>query len=224
MLQPDPEVPLERFDEWLRPQADITIIDLTSDDVPSIDEVGDGIIVLGGRMSSHVDLPWVADVHRLMVEATTSVPLLGICLGHQLLAEALGGEVTDEHPDGPEDGAYELTWAEAAAADPVMAGAVAMGGPVAMSHRDVVTRLPDGVVELAASDTFPAAAFRAGLAWGVQFHPEASPELLARWSALSANPDDTILERMRAVDDALQPTCRAIADGFAQVVREHAAR
>lgn len=221
VLQPETDVPLDRFEQWLEPHVRMSLIDLSSKDLPQLNAIGDGLVVLGGRMSAHDEHRWIEPAKDLLADATEiGIPVLGICLGHQLLAEALGGEVSVGDPRGLEEGAVQLTWAPQAEDDPVFAGAAAAGGPVPMSHYDAVTTLPPGSVEMAVSPTYPAAAFRLGTAWGVQFHPEASPELMQHWWSLKGHKGTTMLDRMRQVDDRVAPTCQAIAEGFARVVRE----
>ena len=215
VLQPEPDVPLDRFEDWLARGVRLSIIDLQTKDVPNLDAIGDGLVVLGGRMSCHSDHPWIEKVKDLMADLhAIDIPILGICLGHQLLAEALGGRVKVADPRGLEEGAVELEWLPEAASDPVTMGAVLAGGPVPMSHYDAVIELPEGATELARSATYPHAAFRLGSAWGVQFHPEASPELMQRWWQVKGRKGTQMLDRMRQVDHKVEPTCKAIADGF----------
>ncbi|MCT1459604.1 type 1 glutamine amidotransferase [Aestuariimicrobium sp. p3-SID1156] len=219
VLQPESDVPLDRFEEWLARDVRLSVIDLQSKDVPNLDAIGDGLVVLGGRTSAHAELPWMGKVKDLMADLhAIDIPILGICLGHQLLAEALGGRVNVGDPRGLEEGALELHWAPAAAHDPVVGGAVLAGGPVPMSHYDNVVQLPEGATELARTATYENAAFRLGSAWGVQFHPEASPELMQHWWKRAGHKGTTMLDRMTAADRRVEPTCRAIAEGFTAVV------
>lgn len=221
VLQPESDVPLDRFEEWLPRGVRMSIIDLQTKDVPNLDAIGDGLVILGGRTSVRGNHPWLDKVKDLIADLhEIHIPILGICLGHQLVAQALGGEVTVADPRGLEEGAITLEWLPGAANDPVMGGAVLAGGPVPMSHQDAVTTLPPGATELARSAMYDNAAFRLGSSWGVQFHPEASPELMQKWWASSGKgrKGTTMLDRMRQVDPVLAPTCQAIADGFTGVV------
>lgn len=220
VLQPDPVAPLERFDAWLREGVRLTVIDLTSKDVPNLETIGDGLVVLGGSMSAHDEARWVQQVKDLVADAQAiDVPVLGICLGHQLVAEALGGEVAVADGRGAEEGPVVLEWLPGAGEDPVLGEAARSGAPVAMSHHDAVTRLPEGATELARSATYPNQAFRLGSAVGVQFHPEASPELVQFWWSREHGGRSTgVLDRMRAADPVMEPAARSIAQGFVREV------
>jgi GMP synthase (glutamine-hydrolysing) len=106
------------------------------------------------------------------------MPLLGICLGAQLLARALGAEVRPG--EGPEIG-----WAPVEVLDPddPILGALAPSTTVLHWHCDVFD-LPDGAQSLARSAQTEHQAFRRGNAWGVLFHPEADFALLEAWLAV----------------------------------------
>ena len=94
VLQPDPIVHVERFGGWLaQNRAMLTSVPLAQRPAPAVADVGDGVLILGGRMNVHdATQPWLPGVKRLIVEAVArDVPVLGICLGHQLIADALGG-------------------------------------------------------------------------------------------------------------------------------------
>ncbi len=200
VLQPDPEVPLGRFEPWLTEAGmQLELVPLWNAELP---QIADGLLILGGRMNCHAEAehPWLPGVRRLVASAVENgTPTLGICLGHQILAEALGGAVTVDHPDDP------------------MLGSLATQGscPVAMSHRDVVTRLPPGAIELARTDRFAHQVFRAGSAVGVQFHPEASPEQVARWAELTGGDAAGDRAALTAVDTEVSAAARAVAYGFA---------
>ncbi|MGA8247352.1 MAG: type 1 glutamine amidotransferase, partial [Nocardioides sp.] len=110
----------------------------------------DGIVVMGGAMGANDDAtsPWLTPTKELIRRADADrVPTLGICLGHQLAAVALGGEVRP-NPRGRQFGLLEVGWEPAAHLDELFA-------PVATPRRalqwndDVVTRLPEGSRALA---------------------------------------------------------------------------
>ncbi len=145
-----------------------------------------GLLVLGGSMGTNDDasVPWLEPTKRLLrVAAGDGVPALGICLGHQLAAVALGGTV---QPDGRgrTAGLRRVGWQDAVSDDPLL-GPVAADGAVAVQwNRDSVVTLPPGALELArrADGQLQAARF-APTVWGVQWHPEADGDVVATWAA-----------------------------------------
>jgi GMP synthase (glutamine-hydrolysing) len=142
------------------------------------DEFGfDAVVVSGSQTSVYDDDPWIAETEAWVREAIeTGLPVLGICWGHQLLAQAVGGDVD---PMGTYELGYEtVELLPAAEGDPLFGGVD--GSFVAFeTHADEVTRLPGDVSVLAETDR-SLQAFRVGKAWGVQFHPEYDLDT-ARW-------------------------------------------
>ena len=140
-----------------------------------------GVLITGSgaMVTDHTDwiertANWVADV------VARGIPLLGICFGHQLLAYALGGEV-DDNPNGIEVGTVSLHTMDKAKEDPLLSGLVD-NAPVHVSHRQSVLALPADAVLLAKTDLDRHHAFRVGdVAWGVQFHPEFSTQIVRRY-------------------------------------------
>ena len=219
VLQPDLQVPLDRLGPGLQAAgAAVQVVPLEQRPVPTLRSCGDAIVVLGGRQDA-LDCqrsPFLVPLRELLVAAVEAGrAVLGICLGHQILADALGGQVIVADSHGGEEGACELEWLPGAAADPVLAGLVDAGlTTVAQSHHDVVAALPPGAVELARSDRYPNQAFRIGSALGLQFHPEASPELMARWCDADGGDADQMLAQMRAVDAQVAPAGQLVVAGF----------
>jgi GMP synthase (glutamine-hydrolysing) len=174
-----------------------------------------GLVVMGGRMSAtdptvHAWMPTELDLLRQAVVA--EVPVLGVCLGAQLLGAALGGEVTRRSRPR---GAYLTTARTAAAAgDPVLGG-WPDGAATLFVHEDEVSRLPAGAVPLLAVADGSAAevvAWRDGTAWAVQFHPEVDATELAGWTA---DPQlGALLARAGVEPDALAAEGR-VRDRFA---------
>lgn len=108
---------------------------------------------------------WLRQAHR------RDIPLLGICYGHQLLADALGGDV-DYHPQGMEIGSVPVDKTAAADDDPLFAG-LPRHFKANVVHSQSVRRLPPQATLLASNAFEPHQAFRVGRnSWGVQFHPE----------------------------------------------------
>ena len=143
--------------------------------LPDVDEVA-GLVVMGGPMGAFDDAAhsFLAGERALLGACVErAVPVLGVCLGAQLLAGALGAAVRR----GPhsEVGAGTVRLSPEAAADPVLGGAPDPL-PVLHWHHDTFD-LPAGAVLLASSDRYPHQAFRVGRrAYGLQFHVELGPE------------------------------------------------
>jgi GMP synthase-like glutamine amidotransferase len=145
----------------------------------------DAMVVMGGPQDV-----WQEDQYSWLVPEKAAIrrfvadmrrPYLGICLGHQLLADALGGRVG---PGVPEVGALSIALTDEGRRDPLLAG-VADSIPVLQWHGAAVTELPDGAVSLARSDVCAVQALRWGKhAYGMQFHLEATEETVSDWAAI----------------------------------------
>lgn len=147
------------------------------DELPATNLIA-GVVVTGSHAMVTDRAAWSETTAMWLVELVSQgVPVLGICYGHQLLAHALGGDVGD-HPRGMEIGTVTVRRAQAAAEDRLFEG-LPVEFPVQVLHRQTVLRLPDGAVLLASNDFETHQAFRFGdAAWGVQFHPEFSSDVM----------------------------------------------
>lgn len=156
----------------------------------------DAVMVFGGAMHADQDAwhPWLRDETVWLQDLLARrVPVLGICLGVQLLARAAGSWVGPM--EEPEIGWYDVELTGAAATDPVL-GALPQSFTAFQWHY-YTYGTPAGAVELARS---PAStqAFRLGdTCWGVQFHPEVTQTQLDGWLADTADPPPDP-ERLRA--------------------------
>jgi len=227
IIQPDPAVPADRFGHWLGiNRIMVRGVPLWKVEVPTLAEIGDGVLLLGGIMSAHdgATHSWIDPLKKLLVELVEAdVPVLAICLGHQLLAEAFGGQVTVADPAGGEHGAYEVSWREGAAEDPILGRLAGHSSSLLLeSHNDAVTALPPGTTPLASSELYPNQAFRVGSALGVQFHPEASPELMGRWTDLDGGDGRDMRRSLHRLDVDLSRNGRLLAQGFAGQLRARA--
>jgi GMP synthase (glutamine-hydrolysing) len=142
----------------------------------------DALVVFGGEQAATDDHthPYLPDLARLMADYTAlDRPVLGICLGSQILARAFGAE--NHLGTAPEFGWVDVGLTEAGRADPVLS-VLPPTFPIFQWHSDTFT-LPDGAVHLAQSAAAPLQAFRIGRAtYGTQFHFEASRSVVRDWS------------------------------------------
>ncbi|RYZ03609.1 MAG: glutamine amidotransferase [Myxococcales bacterium] len=137
-----------------------------------------GLIVTGSASSVTERAPWMLRVEEYLACAVKEgQPVLGICFGHQLLGQALGGLV-ERNPRGREMGTVALSIVDD---DPLLDRSI-QPALVHATHVDSVTRLPPGAKVLATTALEPNAALRFGeRAWGVQFHPEFDEQVIREY-------------------------------------------
>jgi len=190
-----------------------------------------GLVVLGGTMGAGDDdvAPWLPATRRLLAAGVEAdVPVLGICLGAQLLAVAAGGRV-ERGSRGLEAGLVEVVATAAADGDPLLGPVTVRCGrrpAVPQFHQDAVTVLPPGAVLLASGERYPHQAYRVGRrAWGLQYHPEVSAADFAGWvhgdlDAVTAAglraPD--VLTAYAAAEPHLADLATAHAEAFAAIM------
>ncbi len=146
------------------------------DKLPSTLAEHAGAVVFGGPMSANDTEDFVkSEIDWLDVPLREKRPLLGICLGAQMLVRQLGGKVQANANGSTEIGWYPLR--------PTEKGRLLMHWPrmVYHFHREGFD-LPHGAELLAEGDTYPNQAFRyGGHAWGLQFHAELTRAMMHRW-------------------------------------------
>lgn len=150
-------------------------------ELPPLDQLA-GVVITGGTMSAadeaaHPSLALTADLALRAIDA--EIPVLGLCLGHQIIGRALGGE----HHEGSVDevGIVDI---EVLEADPWLGGHIGAVG--AMRWNSDVVALPPGATLLARSRTVDNEAFRYGTAVGMQFHLEADDRVMRLWDSVAS--------------------------------------
>jgi len=198
------------------------------DEVPADVSGIDGLVVMGGPMSAAngEGFPTRAAELKLIAEALVwRVPMLGICLGAQLLAVAAGGRVYRGAP-GPEIGWMPVQLTGEAQSDRLLAE---LASPLVALHWHGDTfDLPPGSRHLASSDLYPNQAFRAGdSAWGLQFHLEVDRRALAAFmetfgeeACAQGTAPEAIWEPAPSCLAALEPISRSVFGRFAGLVCE----
>ena len=130
-----------------------------------------GVLVTGSLASVTDPTAWMEETGAWLIETARTVPVLGVCFGHQLLGRALGGRV-ERNPRGREAGTIEIELTAAGERDPLFAG-LPRRLLVQQTHEDHVAELPPGATLLAGNARTPVQAFAAGdRVRCVQFHPE----------------------------------------------------
>jgi GMP synthase (glutamine-hydrolysing) len=177
-----------------------------------------GVVVSGSQTSVYEDRDWIHEltewarrVHR------ADTPLLGICWGHQFLAQALGGRVVDMRE-------HELGYRQIrrVGSDPLFEG-ISTTFRSFETHQDRVAELPPGATLLARNDT-GIQSFRLGSAWGVQFHPEYDRET-ARWvikeKELPDGKREALLDRITDERVSAARDSKHVFDNFADIITTH---
>ena len=156
---------------------------------PDLDDVH-GIISCGGPQSANDSTDFlIEEMSVLRAAHERAIPLVGLCLGCQLLAKALGGEVSRLGQDSPGSNAartIELGWLPVSLTDAGRDDILHQGIPwTSMQfhwHREQVAEAPDGAKILARSERCPVQAWSHGLrTYGFQYHPEIVPSDIERW-------------------------------------------
>ena len=204
--------------EWL-PAAglDLEVCRPWAGDAIPVDVRADALVVLGGPMDAFADDGDQPAERALLAHAVDAGrAVLGICLGAQLLALAAGGRV-ERAGAGAEFGTGLVRRSDIAVEDPVFAPLPFLPDVVHW-HRDKVSVLPPGAVLLCRGTHTENQAFRVGeRAWGLQFHIEVTPAMLAAWAQAEGMPIDPLLADLAAID--LESTWRPSVEQFARVSR-----
>ncbi|WP_049937640.1 type 1 glutamine amidotransferase [Haloplanus natans] len=197
--------------------AALAEFDVTDGELPADFEY-DAVVVTGSRSSVYWDEPWIDGLVDWVARAADcGRPVLGVCYGHQALAEALGGRI--EAMDDIELGYREVRRVDDG--DPLLDG---LDDPFVAfeTHSDRVAELPPGATLLAENER-GVQAFRRGDCWGVQFHPEydrGSAERVTKGKDLSEGRIRGVLDGIDADNYAAACRTKRLFDNFTDYVRK----
>jgi GMP synthase (glutamine-hydrolysing) len=154
--------------------GEYAVVDIRTEEAPS-PRSADAIVITGSAANVPTREAWMLRTEAWLREVVAvGTPVFGICFGHQLLAQALGGEV-QKNPRGREIGTIAV---DRTSDDPIFDGLPARF-TANVTHIDTVVRLPPGAVGLARSPLEDYHAIRFTEAcYGVQFHPEIDAEVM----------------------------------------------
>lgn len=223
------------YDRWFvdamaSHEVESDLCDVTQEPIPSISGYL-GVIVTGATSSACHPEPWMDRLVPFLRDAERAgPPILAVCLGAQMLAQARGGRVV-RNPEGWEIGGVPIRLTTEGRSDPLFEGMPARPRVLA-THEDRIETLPEGAVLLAGNASSPVQAFRiASTVWAVQFHPEITPavlEILIRLRAETLERDAAA--HGRAVEGHLEGLLaslngpaqgRQVLDNFVALCRRH---
>ncbi len=166
------------FENWIVahssfPVHDFTVLDVTHENfsVSSLNGFK-AVIITGSHANVSEHPPWLKKAQQVVAQLRDlQIPMLGICFGHQLIAQTFGGQV-DDNPLGEEFGAVEIELLPIAQQNLLFLN-LPVKFEAYMSHRQTIIKLPPRAIRLARSTKERTAAFYLEPnIWGVQFHPE----------------------------------------------------
>jgi GMP synthase-like glutamine amidotransferase len=189
--------------------------------IPELDPF-DMLVVMGGpqHVWEEKEYPWLVDekaaLNRWVAELRR--PCLGVCLGHQLVADALGGTVRAMAV--PEIGVHDIELTPEGVADPVV-GVLPRLLPGLQWHEAEVVEPPPGAVVLARNEHSAVQALRVPpLTWSVQFHLEVGPGTVPKWAAVPEY-ERTLVARLghaRVLEEAVRSHLTTMTTATANLV------
>ena len=204
----------------LRREASLKIVRLDQGEAVPDPSAYDMLLVMGGAMNVYQEdkHPWLIEETQAIRKAVeTHKAVLGICLGGQLLAKALGAHI--HLGAATEIGLMPITLTEAGTSDPLFEG---LPKVEAVEWHDDTFDIPNGAVPLARSEGCARQAFRFGpRAYGLQFHPEVSPSMLASWIKVEGGSIDrsTFQQAVEANVEMLKAQADRLIHNFLQTCR-----
>jgi len=215
IIQNDPEVPPGNLIEFLTiPYA--LHHPYIGGQLPAVEDIS-ALIVMGGAMGANDDRkhPFLTDLKVLIRSVVAGgIPYLGICLGGQLLAAALGAQVVSNRWD--ELGTLPVQLTAEGLADPLFKGLQEQFTTFQWHHDSF--DIPSGAILLASSTACPHQAFRYGKnAWGLQFHPEVTEQIIRDWCAwdqATAQQAEALVDFFVSQTEEYRRTARQLLDNF----------
>ena len=222
VLQHHPDEGPGSLGDFLRARgAELVFTHTWKNKTPPLEPDGfDALVSMGGPMNVYEEKehPWLKQETLLLAKAARAgLPVLGVCLGAQLIAKALGARVVDS-PE-KELGWYEAELTPAAQADPLWKG-VEQVIPVVQWHGDMF-QVPEGGQLLARGAPCPHQAFGWGKSYGLQFHVEITPAILESWFAQ----EEKLKQIMRSWDrlgGRMDSAAQTLYENFWNLINEQA--
>jgi GMP synthase-like glutamine amidotransferase len=218
IVQNDPEVPPGNIANNLDAAGIMYCVHhpYGGDPLPEVQNVS-ALIVMGGAMGANDDLrhPFLYDLKIFIRQVVSAgIPYLGICLGGQLLAAALGARVVPDRWD--ELGSLPVTLTEEGRQDVLFSGLPKQFDTFQWHHDSF--DIPECAILLASSPECRYQAFRVGsVAWGTQFHPEVTEQIIRDWCAWDRSTSGRVDEQLadfRSIAARYQATAQRILTNF----------